>query len=60
MQKAGDDFRPQVGRGKRGDQRPPETAETHVGRLITQRQPALSFASSECVFAALEPALHWP
>ena len=38
MQKAGDDFTPQVGRGQRGDQRLPETAETHVGRLITQRQ----------------------
>jgi hypothetical protein len=38
MQKAGDDSTPRVGRGQRGDQRPPETAETHVGRLITQRQ----------------------
>ncbi len=37
MQKAGDDFMPQVGRGQRGDQRLPETAETQVGRLITQR-----------------------
>ena len=37
MQKAGDDFTPQVGRGQRGDQRLPGTAETHVGRLITQR-----------------------
>jgi hypothetical protein len=37
MQKAGDDFTPEVGRGQRGDQRLPETAETHVGRLITQR-----------------------
>ena len=40
MQKAGDDFTPQVGRGQRGDQRLPETAETHVGRLITQRRLA--------------------
>ena len=40
MQKAGDDLTPQVGRGQRGDQRLPETAETHVGRLITQRRPA--------------------
>jgi hypothetical protein len=38
MQKAGDDFTPRVGRGQRGDQRLPETAETHVGRLITQRR----------------------
>ena len=32
MQKAGDDFTPQVGRGQRGDQRLPETVETHVSR----------------------------
>ena len=38
MQKARGDFTPQVGRGQRGDKRPPETAETHVGRLITQRR----------------------
>jgi hypothetical protein len=38
MQKAGDDFTPQVGRGQRSDQRLLETAEMHVGRLITQRR----------------------
>ena len=37
MQKAGGDFTPQVDRGQRGDQRLPETAETHVVWLITQR-----------------------
>jgi hypothetical protein len=37
IQTAGEDFTPQVGQGQRGDQRLPETAETHVGRLITQR-----------------------
>ena len=36
MRKAGDDFTSQVGRGQRGDQRLPETAETHVDRLITE------------------------
>ena len=36
MPKARDDFTPQVGRGQRGDQRLPETAETHVGWLITR------------------------
>ena len=34
-----DDFMPLVGRGQHGDQRPPETAETHVVWLITQRRP---------------------
>jgi hypothetical protein len=37
MQKARHDFAPEVGQGQRGDQRLPETAETYVGRLITQR-----------------------
>ena len=31
------DFAAQVGRGRRDDQRLPETPETHVARLITQR-----------------------
>ena len=44
MQKAEDDFTPQVGRGQRGDQRLPETAETHVGWLITQRRQLLNAA----------------
>ena len=33
MRKAGNDFTPQGGRGQRGDQRLPETAETRVGRV---------------------------
>jgi hypothetical protein len=37
MQKAGDDFKPQVGRGQRGDQRRSGTSETYVVWLITQR-----------------------
>ena len=37
IQRAGHDFTRPVGRGQRGDQRLPETAETYVGRLITQR-----------------------
>jgi hypothetical protein len=53
MQKAGDDFAPQVGRGERGDPRQPETAETHVGRLITQRRPYLG-ASQDGIAYDLE------
>ncbi len=37
MQKARGDFMPQVRRGQRGDWRLPETAETNVVWLITQR-----------------------
>ena len=35
MQKARGGFASQVCRGQRGGWRPPETAETRVGRLIT-------------------------
>jgi hypothetical protein len=52
-----EDRMPQIFRGQRGDQRLYEMSETGVVWLITQRQPALSFASSECIFTALGLAL---
>ena len=41
-QKTRDDFAPQVCRGQRGDRRLPETRETGLVRLITQRRQVLA------------------
>ena len=61
MQKAGDDFTRQVGRGQRGSQRLSETVEKHVGRLITQRQqdfePIVANTRPGCD-SQLQPVLH--
>ena len=54
------DFAEQTCQGQGSNWRLPEIAETGVVRLITQRRPALSFARSEDVVAALELALLWP
>jgi hypothetical protein len=63
IKKARDDFTPQVGRGQRSDERLPETVETHVGRLITQRSgfqihPSLQGCSSEVFLEQREDFLH--
>jgi hypothetical protein len=58
-QKAREDFIPQVCRGQRGDQRQPETAETNVVWLITQRSrvqipPPLLVSAGQYLFLSGE------
>ena len=64
-QKVWDDFLPQVCRGQRGHQRLPETPETHVVWLITQRSrvqipPPLLIPQVKGLFQSRKRPLAYP